>query len=148
AVGKVDDLASTEIVERSFLSKLMAVNVILVVFNLLPAFPMDGGRVLRAVLAMRMPRVQATNVAATVGQVMAILFGVMGFTSGNWILMFIAVFVYLGAQAEAQAAEMRMIFNSVVVRDVMTTRFETLLPEDTLEQAAHELLAGHQHDFP
>jgi Zn-dependent protease/CBS domain-containing protein len=148
AVGEVDDLASTEIVERSFLSKLMAVNVILVVFNLLPAFPMDGGRVLRAILAMRMPRVQATNIAASVGQMMAFFFGIMGFASGNWILMFIAVFVYLGAQAESHAAEMRMIFSSVVVRDVMTTRFETLLPDDTLEQAAHELLAGHQHDFP
>jgi Zn-dependent protease/CBS domain-containing protein len=147
-LGTQVDFTSTEIVERPFLTKLMLVNVILVVFNMLPAFPMDGGRVLRALLAMRMPRIQATNVAAAVGQMMAILFGIAGLLSGNFILLFIAIFVYLGAQGEAQATEMRMIFSSVVARDVMTTRYETLLPNDTLEQAAQELLAGHQHDFP
>ncbi len=138
-----------ELIREPFLLSLMKVNIGLVLFNMLPAFPMDGGRVLRAILATQMPRVRATHVAATVGQGMAILFGLAGLLiPGAWMLLFIALFVYLGAQGEAQAVEMRAIFQGAAVRDAMTRRFQTLSRSDTLRRAADELLAGHQQDFP
>lgn len=140
-------LADVTVVGGSLLAQLMAVNVLLVVFNLLPAFPMDGGRMLRATLALRMPYVRATRIAATAGRTMAILFGFVGLFT-NPFLVFIAIFVYLGAQAEAQHTELRYALEGVAVRDAMMTRFTVLSPQDTLGRAADELLAGAQQDFP
>jgi Zn-dependent protease/predicted transcriptional regulator len=146
--GQTYQFTGIALVGGSFLAKLMWVNVALVLFNMLPAFPMDGGRVLRALLAMRMTRVRATHIAASVGQVMAILFGVGGFLSGNWILLFIAFFVYLGAQAEAQAVEMRSIFRSYRVCDAMVREFRTLSEDDLVADAAGVSATSHQKDFP
>ncbi len=115
---------------------------------MLPAFPMDGGRVLRALLATQMTRVKATHIAANVGQVMAILFGVGGFFSGNWMLMFIAFFVYVGAQAEAQVVEIRSICKGFRVRDAMICQFHTLNENDLVADAARESSNSQQKDFP
>ncbi|MCB9926027.1 MAG: site-2 protease family protein [Planctomycetaceae bacterium] len=103
----------------SFLINLLAVNVALVVFNMLPAFPMDGGRVLRAFLAMRRPYLRATEIAVRVGQFVAILLGILGLKSGG-TLIFIAIFVYLAAQAELAMAKRQEVLDASSVIDAVT----------------------------
>lgn len=133
----------------SFLFNLAGVNVFLVIFNLIPAFPMDGGRVLRAVLAwVSGDYVRATQAAATVGQGVAIVFGLLGLMGGYPMLIFIALFVFVGAQEEARMVQMRSAFRGVPVRQAMMTQFRALQPGDSLEVAVQELLAGAQQDFP
>jgi Zn-dependent protease len=142
--GALEELSVTS---GSLVQRLMVVNVLLFAFNLLPAFPMDGGRVLRALLATRLGRRRATAIAANIGQGMAILFGIIGFLY-NPFLIFIAIFVYLGAQAEAGMVEMQSALEGLRVRDAMMSRFRTLSTRDTLGKAVEELLAGSQQDFP
>ena len=135
--------------EGGFLAQLIWVNLLIVAFNMLPAFPMDGGRVLRSLLAIRMGRQRATHIAANIGQAMAITFGIFGFfLFHNPFLVFIAIMVYLGAQAEASQVDMQSALGGLRVKDAMMTRFRTLSAFDSLEQAVEELLAGSQHDFP
>lgn len=136
-----------QFVRNQFMANLMWVNIILVVFNLIPAFPMDGGRVLRALLATRLEYARATQIAASVGQGLAIVLGFIGLFN-NIFLLFIAVFVFLGAEAESQAVTLRSTFRNVPVREAMMTRFRTLAADDPLEHAIAELLAGAQQDFP
>jgi len=148
ATGTVPALPDAARVGGSFLGNLLLVNVVLVGFNLLPAFPMDGGRVLRALLALKLPYTRATRIAANAGAGMAVLFGFAGLMLANPFLLFIALFVYLGAQSEAQQTETRAALEGLTVRDAMMTRFTTLPDDATLGDAAEELLAGAQQDFP
>ena len=131
-----------------FMVRLASVNIFLVLFNLIPAFPMDGGRVLRALLALWYPRTQATNIAARIGQALAFVFGFVGLVGGNPLLIFIAIFVYLAATAEAQSVGLQDVSRSLGVRDGMITRFETLGPQATIGDAAELLLRTTQHEFP
>jgi len=129
------------------LERLMAVNLFLVVFNMIPAFPMDGGRVLRAILATRTEYSRATQIAASIGQGIAVLFGFIGLFY-NPFLLFIAFFVWIGAAQEASLAQMRAAIGGIPVQQAMVTDFRTLRRDDSLERAIELTLAGSQKDFP
>jgi Zn-dependent protease/CBS domain-containing protein len=131
----------------AFAERVMLANVLLAGFNLLPAFPMDGGRALRALLATRMEYTRATQRAAMIGQGMAILFGFIGL-QGNPMLIFIAFFVWIGAGQEASVVQMKSALAGIPLRRAMLTHFRTLTPTSTLGDAVDFLLTGSQQDFP
>jgi len=142
-------LVDIQAVGGNFLTKLALVNAFLLGFNVLPAFPMDGGRVLRATLHFYMDYVQATQIAARAGQMMAIFFGIAAIFWGfNPILLIIAIFVFFGAKGEERLAITRTLCRNVPVRKAMISNYATLHPGDTLQRAVDELLAGDQRDFP
>jgi Zn-dependent protease len=146
--GSLRPLAELSAVHGTFGERLLWVNVLLVGFNLLlPAFPMDGGRVLRALLATWIDYTRATQIAAFLGQGMALVFGFLGLT-GNPFLLFIALFVWIGAAQEASLAQMRSAFSGIPVSRAMITDFDTLSPAHTLGHAVERILSGSQHDFP
>ena len=130
-----------------FLERILVANVVLAVFNLVPAFPMDGGRVLRALLATRLDHVRATQIAASVGQGLALVFGLFGLFF-NPFLLFIAFFVWIGAAAEAHSVQIKDAFSGIPISAAMQTDFTTLTTEQTLGDAVKVILAGSQHDFP
>ncbi|MCC6232859.1 MAG: site-2 protease family protein [Verrucomicrobiales bacterium] len=143
----------SEAFEDSTAVRLLVVNGMLVVFNLIPAFPMDGGRVLRALLSFWLDRVQATRIAAVLGQGFAVVFGLVGLLSlvggpGSPLLMLIAVLVWTGAGAEARAVVVGSQLTGARAQDAMLTHFFVLRPQDPLSRAVDFMLAGSQHDFP
>ncbi len=146
-IGGRTDVDPRAMVSDDMLANLLRINVWLLLFNLLPAFPMDGGRVLRALLATRLSYARATQVAATVGQAFAFIFGFIGLFS-NPFLIFIALFVYIGASQEAAVAQMRDITRRLPVSSAMVRDFRSLPIDATLEEAADALIATSQHDFP
>lgn len=129
------------------LQRLFWVNVFLGVFNMIPAFPMDGGRVLRAILAYRMGHARGTEIAARVGQGLAFALGLLGLF-GNPLLIFIALFVYLGAAGEAAEAQLSAAAHGLLTSDAMETRYEQLAPDATIADAVEALLRTPQVDFP
>ncbi len=132
----------------NFLDELYRINVLLLLFNLIPAFPMDGGRVLRAVLASRLGLARATRIAASIGQFLAFGMGFYALSQGQLLLVLIAFFIFLGASGEAAAVETRMAGRGLVVRDMMVTDFRTLPIYATLADAANLLVSGDQREFP
>lgn len=120
-----------------------AMNLVLAVFNLLPAFPMDGGRVLRGLLARRMGRLRATRVAAGIGQALAIVFGIFALISFNWILGLIAVFIWFGAAAERRHTEGEIVLQGVHVGDLMNPRLGNALADEPLAELAERMLREH-----
>ncbi|MDZ4860962.1 MAG: site-2 protease family protein [Candidatus Hydrogenedentes bacterium] len=134
-------------VDATLLDRFYTVNVYLVLFNMLPAFPMDGGRVLRALLATRLPFAQATRIAASIGQAMALVFVFFGLM-GNFMLLFIALFVWLGAEGEASYAQVKSVLGDARVRQAMITKFRALSPFDPLSAAVEDIFTGFQQDFP
>jgi Zn-dependent protease len=129
------------------LGRFVSVNVWLALFNLIPAFPMDGGRALRAVLAERLEYVRATEIAASLGQGLALLFGFIGLFS-NPFLLFIALFVWMGASAESSAVGVKSAISGIPVGRAMITDFRALQPRESLQQAAALVISGSQQDFP
>jgi len=133
---------------NALLRSIVWANLYLGLFNLLPAYPMDGGRILRSLLAFRRPKEEATRVAAGAGQLFAILMGLAGLLYGNFMLMFVALFVYLGALQESAAARGRIFTSGFPVSAAAITDFRTLRHSDTLRDAGELLLTTSQHDFP
>jgi CBS domain-containing protein len=117
-------------------------------FNMVPAFPMDGGRVLRALLAITKGEPIASQVAGSVGQFLAIVIGLVGLLNGNVVLMLIAFFVFLGAGQEINATMQAGYTQDRLVGDAMMTEFQTLSSGSTLDDAAKLLLSTSQQDFP
>ncbi|MCG3118562.1 MAG: putative zinc metalloprotease Rip3 [bacterium] len=142
-----EPLEKLSLTSGSFIERLMVVNVSLVIFNLIPAFPMDGGRVLRALLATKMEYTRATQIAAHIGQGIALIFGFIGLFS-NPFLLFIALFVWIGATQEASMVQMKSALGGIPVGRAMLTNFQTLSPHDTLARAVELILRGSQQDFP
>ena len=128
-------------------NRLAAVNLFLALFNMIPAFPMDGGRVLRALLASRFGYVRATGIAAWIGQLVAFALGFIGLMA-NPILIFIAIFVYLAASSEAHMVALRAVSRGVPVSHAMMTQFATLSPEAHVDEAVQTLLQTSQGEFP
>lgn len=133
--------------DPSPLNRFMAINLWLALFNLIPAFPMDGGRALRALLAERFEYVRATEIAAHLGQGLAFVFGFIGLFF-NPFLVFIALFVWMGASSEASSVALRTALSGIPVRRAMITDFRTVSVDDTLQRATELVLGGTQRDFP
>jgi Zn-dependent protease/predicted transcriptional regulator len=131
-----------------FAERLMFINAGLALFNLVPAFPMDGGRVLRALLAMKLDYVYATEVAARIGQGIAVLFAIVGALIPNPILVIIALFVWIGAAGEAGLAQIKRALRGTTVDSAMRTEFGTLAPDDALSLAAELTVRHAQADLP
>jgi Zn-dependent protease len=149
-LGRVADVATLGELEgtrEGFLAQVAVANLALVIFNLIPAFPMDGGRVLRAVLSIWYDRPRATRVAASIGQALAVLIGVMGLM-GNPFLLLIAVFIFLAAGGEAGYTEMQDVTRGLKARDAMISVFETLPVDADADAAARLLLRTTQGEFP
>ncbi|WP_256393318.1 site-2 protease family protein [Natronoarchaeum rubrum] len=135
---------------RFVLGYLAVLNVVLAVFNLLPAFPMDGGRILRALLARTRPYARATSIAAEVGKFFAVLLGLVGLFSFNILMIGIAFFVYIAASSESQQVQMKAAFEGVTVRDVMTPadRLHTVSPETTIAELLSRMFSERHTGYP
>jgi Zn-dependent protease len=127
--------------------QLFWINISLALFNLVPAFPMDGGRILRAVLALRMERARATGVAARIGRGLAVVMGLAGLLWSP-MLAVVALFIWMSAGQEAVLEQTKSALQGVAVADAMVAEFGTLAPQTTLGMAASRLATGFQHDFP
>jgi stage IV sporulation protein FB len=140
-----DDTAKTA---REFLALLTIINAFLLIFNLIPAYPMDGGRVLRALLAAKLGMVRATRIAARIGQAIAIGGGVWAIAEQQPMLLLIAVFIFLAAGQEASMVVTRAAGKGIIIDQMMITRFVTIPVYSTLRQAVDLLLEGEQKEFP
>ena len=139
----MDDLAPGP---DNFFYLLMLINFFIGLFNLIPAFPMDGGRILRALLSFRMSTTDATRVASALGQFIAVIFIFLGFFY-NFFLIFIGIFVYLGARAELNMVVSKSILTGYTVNDVLMHKYHILSPGDTLGKAVMEMLDSEAHNF-
>ena len=144
-VGMRDLLQPTD---TNLIERIAFGNLILALFNFIPAFPMDGGRVLRSVLARFKPENEATRIAAWAGRMLAISMGLYGLLATHFLLVFVAFFVYLGAAQESAAAMGRTRTAGIPVRTAMVTEFHTLTHGSTIRDAANLLLSTSQQDFP
>lgn len=147
ATGTWASLTALGVASGPFAERLLVANVSLGLFNLIPAFPMDGGRVLRALLALRIDRARATAIAAKIGQALAIVFGAVGVFS-NPMLVFIAIFIWMAAASESARVTAESALTGLRVGQAMVTRFETLAATDPLGRAAGVLLTTSQEEFP
>ena len=130
------------------LSHIGYLNILLGAFNLIPAFPMDGGRILRSLLARRKPFVTATKIAANVGKVFAFAFGIWGLLGGNLFLVLIAFFVYIGASQEYQFTVIKATLDGFRVRDLMTPDVVTVEADTRVQELIDRMLREHHMGYP
>lgn len=147
-LGQSLERPPVQVADRPILVTLVWINASLALFNLLPAFPMDGGRLLRAALALRLDRERATALAARVGQGLAVALGLLGFLAGHVVLVFIALFVWMGAKGESAAAAAKAALSGLAVSGAMITDFRSLEPQDPVRRAADLLVRSFQSQFP
>jgi CBS domain-containing protein len=126
---------------------LFTANVALAVFNMIPAFPMDGGRVLRAALALKMGFSRATRIATSVGQAIAFAFGLFGVLTGNFLLVLVAFFVFMGAGQERAEEQARTVLTTLRVGDAYNKHALTLVPGDHVSKVVDYILTSYQPDF-
>jgi CBS domain-containing protein len=131
-----------------FLVQLGVANVALAVFNLLPSFPMDGGRVLRALLTFRLGHTRATEIAAVTGRGMALLFGAVGWMTSSPVLVLLAAFVWFSGSLEERSVRLRAALRGLSVSEAMRTSLVSLAPDDTLDRASALAVRVSQRDFP
>ncbi|MBK6566127.1 MAG: site-2 protease family protein [Saprospiraceae bacterium] len=143
-IPDIDNIQFTD--QTNFVYKLMIVNLWLAVFNLIPAFPMDGGRVLRAVLSFSMPRVKATEIAAKMGQLLSIIFVILGFFY-NPFLIFIGFFIFIGAQSEVEMTRAKFSLEGKYVFDILMKDFPTLQKRNTIKDSIHDILNSQHKNF-
>ncbi len=143
AISRIDGFAVATLFYYIFVY-----NIFLALFNLIPAFPMDGGRVLRALLAMRLEYAQATRIAATIGRVLAVAFGIWGLLNGGFFQIMIAIFIFSAATQEAKFANVRADLKQYRVQQVVQTNGMRLEPQFTLQQAASLMALRQQPAFP
>ena len=146
-VGKLFQLLGA-VSWQGLIAYLISANLALGIFNLVPAFPMDGGRVLRALLATRFDYARATAIAVAIGQGLAVVLGLWAFMSGSLTLVFIAIFVYLGAGQEGRVVEAKSVLDQIRVSRAMSRAVQTVSINDTVESAVQLTLQGLQADFP
>ncbi len=145
--GFFNQLLTADLLVNNFWMRLLTANFTLVLFNLIPAFPMDGGRVLRALLASRMPYVRATRTAANVGRVFAVLMGIAGFFLNPWLVL-TALFVWSGAGAEARSVELKAGVKGLRVRDAMISQFHQVEANESLGAVFQLSMATGQQNIP
>jgi len=143
----IGNLYEAKIAPENFVMNLMAVNIVLVIFNLIPAFPMDGGRVFRALLSFTMDRVKATKIAASLGQFLAIIFVVFGLMNSHPFIILIVIFVFLGAQAESNFEQTKSTLSGFKVKDILMKDFTVLVPNESLERPIDLLLNSQEKEF-
>ncbi|MFW6271262.1 MAG: CBS domain-containing protein [Bacillota bacterium] len=127
---------------------LGSMNIFLAVFNLLPAFPSDGGRILRSLIARKTSYLRATKIATDIGKVFAIAFGIFGFISGNFIIILIAFFIYIGANQEYQVILTRDIFIDFTVSDLMSTNVSTVREGTSVQDFLDKILREKHSGYP
>ncbi|MHB1389635.1 MAG: site-2 protease family protein [Thermoleophilia bacterium] len=150
AVASIDDFANvlTAISVEGFITYMLVINLMLAVFNMLPAFPLDGGRVLRSLLSLRMSPVRATRLAVTIGQMFAFGLGLAGVLLGAWLWIVVAVFIYMGAGQEGAGAQTKSILSGLRVRQALTGNVRVMAPTDRLSVVVTEMMHLFQEDFP
>jgi stage IV sporulation protein FB len=130
------------------LALIPKINIYLAIFNLLPAFPMDGGRLLRSVLATRIDYKRATKIAVNIGHLFAIFFAYRGLVHGNFILVFIAIFIYMAASAEESHVNLKESLKGFRVKDVLSPQFLTLEKDTLISKVLELIFRSRQEDFP
>ncbi|MDP3789787.1 MAG: site-2 protease family protein [Candidatus Omnitrophota bacterium] len=133
---------------RYTIASLWFINIMLAVFNMLPAFPMDGGRVLRAILALKMSYMKATRIAVGIGHIFAVFFGFWGLMTGNIVLILIALFIYIAASSEETQTNVSETLKTFRVKDVLNTQFLTLERNTPVSKVLELIFHSHQEDFP